>query len=301
MASNINQQPFRNHNKIATNETEHVLDKKSSTLGNSSMIGEINPILRALSKRVSNSDAVEHLNLKTFKVKPCLDNNEHSYKQCRYYHDFRDRRREGNHYRPEFCSFAEIPENCLHGDSCLQAHSQSEVLYHPENYKTKFCRHYPSDVELCEYGSFCPFAHSDQDIRIELIHSYKYDEDFYMFHYKTVWCPFDLIQHDKISCVYAHDCQDYRRKPHLFSYEPVICQLWKPSELMTKGKDSCPLKERCQKCHGCKEYEYHPLIYKTSLCANANCQNDSHCRFYHTSEERRYLCSIHPVALFIYK
>lgn len=29
--------------------------------------------------------------------------------------------------------------------------------------------------------------------------------DFYMFHFKTVWCPYREDDHDRKVCVYAHN------------------------------------------------------------------------------------------------
>ena len=80
-------------------------------------------------------------------------------------------------------------------------------------------RCYPNNLKNCEYETFCSFAHSENDIVIELIHNLEYDDDFYMFYFKSVWCPFNLTQHDKALCVYAHNWQDYRRKPNIYIYE----------------------------------------------------------------------------------
>lgn len=55
-----------------------------------------------------------------------------------------------------------------------------------------------------------------------LIHNYAEDDDFYMFYYKTEFCPFNLTEHDKSKCVYAHNWQDYRRKPDIYPYEPLV-------------------------------------------------------------------------------
>lgn len=55
-----------------------------------------------------------------------------------------------------------------------------------------------------------------------MIHNYAEDDDFYMFYYKTEFCPFNLTEHDKSKCVYAHNWQDYRRKPDLYPYEPLV-------------------------------------------------------------------------------
>ena len=58
--------------------------------------------------------------------------------------------------------------------------------------KIKIYSFYPNNLQNCEYGVFCSFAHSENDILIELIHNLEYDDDFYMFYFKTVWCPFNL-------------------------------------------------------------------------------------------------------------
>ena len=43
-----------------------------------------------------------------------------------------------------------------------------------------------------------------------------------MFFYKTEFCPFNLTEHDMSKCVYAHNLQDYRRKPDHYSYQPIV-------------------------------------------------------------------------------
>jgi hypothetical protein len=60
--------------------------------------------------------------------------------------------------------------------------------YRLEKYKTKMCANLlnPGD---CEMGKFCPFAHEESELQGELIHNLEFDEDFYLFHFKTVWCP----------------------------------------------------------------------------------------------------------------
>lgn len=49
---------------------------------------------------------------------------------------------------------------------------------------------------MCEYGDFCAFAHSDEEISIDLIDRLDKDFDFYMFHFKTVWCPYNEGTHE---------------------------------------------------------------------------------------------------------
>jgi hypothetical protein len=62
----------------------------------------------------------------------------------------------------------------------------------------------------------CAFAHSPEELSIDLLERYKHDTDFYLFHFKTVWCPKSDQKHDREKCVYAHNWQDFRRKPHIF-------------------------------------------------------------------------------------
>jgi hypothetical protein len=62
---------------------------------------------------------------------------------------------------------------------------------------------------------FCSYAHSEDELQVDLIHNMLKDIDFYMFHFKTVWCPFTMDKdHDPKKCVYAHNLQDFRRKPY---------------------------------------------------------------------------------------
>lgn len=234
-----------------------------------------------------NTYPIEHLELSNFKLKPCPHNTQHNHKQCPFYHNLKDRKRPGNFYSSDLCEYAENPENCPDGEMCLKAHNRVEQLYKPEKYKTKFCSHYPHSLQLCEYGTFCSFAHNEHDITIDLIHNFEYDDDFYMFHFKTVWCPFNLTQHDKALCVYAHNWQDYRRKPQSFQYDPLPCSNWKSTDFIVNYEDGCPLKEKCSKCHGWKELEYHPLNYKTKHCPSKNCTKGRDCPHYHQMKERR--------------
>ena len=253
----------------------------------SSVATEPNPSASSMHITALNTYPIEHLNLGSFKLNLCSHTTQHNHKQCPFYHNLKDRKRPGNFYSADLCEFAENPENCPNGDMCLKAHNRVEQLYKPEKYKTKFCGHYPLNLHLCEYGTFCSFAHSEYDITIDLIHNFEYDDDFYMFHFKTIWCPFNLTQHDKALCVYAHNWQDYRRKPHLFSYDPLPCPNWKSTDFIATYEEGCPLKDKCTKCHGWKELEYHPMNYKTKHCPSKNCIKGKDCPHYHHMKERR--------------
>lgn len=77
----------------------------------------------------------------------------------------------------------------------------------------------------CEYKEFCAFAHTQTEIKIEMIHLLNRDYDFYLQKYKTVWCP-DTLTHDRSGCVYAHNIQDFRRNPFKYNYEAKKCPFW---------------------------------------------------------------------------
>ena len=59
----------------------------------------------------------------------------------------------------------------------------------------------------CDFGNLCAFAHSDEELSIDILHKMEHDDDFYMFHFKTVWCPFNTEsrEHYREKCVYAHN------------------------------------------------------------------------------------------------
>jgi len=232
--------------------------------------------------------APEHLDLNSFKIKPCPINTQHNHKHCPFYHNAKDRKRIGYFYSAELCEYAEKDSvSCPNGDNCMKAHNRVEQLYRPDKYKTKFCTFYPNNLEKCDYANFCSFAHNEYDIIIELIHNYEYDDDFYMFHFKTVWCPFNLTQHDKALCVYAHNWQDYRRKPNVCIYDPAPCPNWKSTDFILNYEDGCCFREKCNKCHGWKELEYHPFNFRSKPCPAKNCAKGRDCPYFHNPYERR--------------
>jgi len=94
---------------------------------------------------------------------------------------------------------------CPLKDACPRAHNRVEDFYHPEKYKTKFCQTYPNRVESCDYGDMCAFAHHESELSVDILEKMNRDADFYMFHFKTVWCPFSDKDHQREICVYAHN------------------------------------------------------------------------------------------------
>lgn len=123
-----------------------------------------------------------------------------------------------------------------------------------------------------------------------MIHTMTKDDDFYMFYFKTEWCPFNK-EHNKASCDYAHNWQDFRRKPQLFAYDcSTLCQNWKAGTFIATYEEGCVMQAACPHSHGWKEQEYHPINYKTKSCEEPDCQKSNvHCPFYHTESEKRYV------------
>ncbi len=60
-------------------------------------------------------------------------------------------------------------------------------------------------MENCLYGNCCSFAHNEDEIQCELLHKLEKNNDFFMTKFKTIWCPFGNIKHNKSTCVYAHN------------------------------------------------------------------------------------------------
>ena len=240
--------------------------------------------------QVNYTKSIEVLDLSVFKTQPCSSKSQHNYKTCFFYHNSKDRRRIGNFYASELCEYAEKSNDlCPLGDFCTKSHNRLEQLYHSDKYKTKFCSHFPRNVQNCEYGNYCSFAHAENEILLDLIHNYDYDEDFFLFHYKTVWCPFNLTQHDKGLCVYAHNWQDFRRVPDIYNYTPEVCEHWKTDIFFDDYSEGCPKQIDCDKCHGWKELYYHPLIFKVKPCPyNEKCSKELICPFYHNDLDKRY-------------
>lgn len=230
------------------------------------------------------------LNLQTFKTQMCPNKIPHNLKHCTFFHNPKDKRRQTNFYTYSAETCPHIDSGvCPYGDICKYSHNKVEELYHPDRYKNKFCSNYPNNVLKCEYGRFCSFAHFDQEILIDLLHLQEKNEPFYLFKYKTIYCPF-TTNHDRGQCVYAHNVQDFRRNPKKFNYGPEACPNWNTSDsISTYPQGGCLNLYNCTKCHGWKEQEYHPLNYKTRKCTNGkNCRRKE-CAFFHGTYDRRIL------------
>ena len=175
------------------------------------------------------------------------------------------------------------------------------------------------DIDKCSLKEYCPFAHNESDIRVELIHTYNLDDDFYFFHYKTVFCPFEFFEHDKRECVYAHNFSDYRRSPSKVSYDPKECQNWYKRfynndvyEILDNWNTLCDNGNSCDKSHNFFEIEFHPNLYKSKVCRKKkNCiyyktyflekNRIKLCPFYHIVDDRRKYYHYFMNGLMLYK
>ena len=150
-----------------------------------------------MSRRSNSNEKVSsfYLDLTTFKTEKCtMDASlNHNLKRCPKYHDeSKDRRRKLGTYRSDMCVNIQKSKKkqCPNGDTCTFSHNTVEKFYHPEMYKAKFCESYTNGSRVCEYGDYCAFAHTEFEISIDLIDKFERDADFYMFHFKTTWCPY---------------------------------------------------------------------------------------------------------------
>lgn len=228
---------------------------------------------------VSSNNSNEFVDLGTFKTLPCKFKMVHDHKQCVYYHSNSDRRRIPVFYSAERCAPFQKWKHCIQGDNCLNCHNAVEQLYHPSKYKKRMCHELLVKKE-CGYGNYCCFAHSQLELKIELLHEMVKDENFYMWKFKTEWCPFKH-EHNKSICVYAHNWQDYRRIP--INYSPQSCPNWKYKKYVTIYEQGCINGFSCSFSHGWKEARFHPLVYKTMFCTEiSKCHKGPDCPFYHS-------------------
>jgi len=62
---------------------------------------------------------------------------------------------------------------------------------------------------------------------------------FYMYKYKTQYCPQKNIKHDWSICIYAHRPSDFRRPPDKYLYFHDDCKN------QSNDSDECPLGFKC--------------------------------------------------------
>lgn len=198
-----------------------------------------------------SSGMVENLDLNFFKVHACSVESHHNFKRCIYYHNELDRRRDPTKYSYQavFCQQMKDTNFCMRGDKCGLAHTKVEQAYHTQKYRNKFCTHYPNNLHQCPYGRYCSYAHSEDEIKVQMMHNYKRDADFYLFHYKTHFCPYSHCE-DRSKCIYAHNWQDFRRDPSKYFYRAEPCRVWDPKQKVSNYETACPMNIDCEYCHG---------------------------------------------------
>lgn len=144
-----------------------------------------------------------HLDLLIFKTQPCQKKKSHKAKTCMNYHFTSEIRRSLKQYNYGKVICPE-KDHCHKGDMCEFCHNFVEQIYHPENYKKKYCNDFISNGQ-CKFGNFCAQAHSDLELKIAPLHLMPIDENFLLFHFKSEFCPFSKINHDRFTCVFAHN------------------------------------------------------------------------------------------------
>ncbi|KAL4502338.1 hypothetical protein ABPG72_011925 [Tetrahymena utriculariae] len=285
----------KSHSSVYSLESQGILNPNNnpSLIGNKSISSNNNNnnnniINNSLQPQApsSQSSSIDQRRLKIqdFKVNECTKRDKHEKKKCPYYHNQGDRRRCPEKYQYSF-NECKKKDKCSLKDNCPQVHNKVEQLYHPLRYKAKFCESFKEHNQRCDYGNFCSFAHHENEIVIPMICKLPKDAIFYMYFYKTVWCP-NTQKHERAYCPYMHNVQDFRRDPKQFQIEPKQCDQWKKSNIQKYSEGECPLQLKCKNCHGWKEYDYHPKFYKTKPCDTPNCQN-LECVHYHSEQDRR--------------
>ena len=81
-------------------------------------------------------------------------------------------------------------KNCLNKLNCTNSHNKYEIKYHPENYRKKYCKHILNPL-LCQKGIYCDKAHDPKELKVDLLNFYNFDDDFFLFKYKTEFCPIE--------------------------------------------------------------------------------------------------------------
>lgn len=217
--------------------------------------------------------------LDQFKSAPCEAQGACSQSNCVGWHSTKDSRRPFRQIR--YCKH-DCPDNC-EKPTCRFANTIIEQKYHPDNYKKRYCKDFIVKGS-CVYGRLCSMAHSDMEMKIRPLHLLPFDRTFAYFHFKSEFCPFIKTKHERFTCVYAHNWQDYKR-PYRPEQRPVTCARWDRDKTILRYEDECPDGMDCIFCHGWKELEYHPCNYKKQRCEKPSCPRPIVCSFKHDAPE----------------
>ena len=126
------------------------------------------PLTEAELRDYSTEDPYYILYMFAFKVLMCQGCNNDS--ECFHSHSRNKCRRRPKkltngewNYSSTKCKYI---LNCNQGINCRFAHSDVEVLYHPEKFKTQRCNFKVDKYGICEKnGKHCSFAHIDHELR----------------------------------------------------------------------------------------------------------------------------------------
>ena len=116
-------------------------------------------------------------------------------------------------------------------------------------------------------------------------------ETFFMYRFKTEYCPNIKKNHNWNTCIYAHWIYDYRRSPDKYQYIAEICPL-----VDSNRGGVCTNNEKCGYAHSVLEKEYHPSRYKVFACENqknGTCNRKNFCPLYHSPQEQRDPITLH--------
>lgn len=233
---------------------------------------------------VTNRKAIiDHLKLSRYKTEKCPRDVCRNTKTCPYFHGAEDCRRDPftTTYSPELCEFG---INCFSRAKCVCSHNKYESNYHPLRYKRKYCK-YLLEINRCKYGKYCADAHNDQDISIELLHTMARNDDFYLFKFKTEFCPFQM-EHSIRKCVYGHSWEDFRRDILKYPYSNSLCMrhMEGPHGRLDFRN---PEVLNCHLSHNRLECDFHPKSYKKYPCQMPECDRNM-CPFWHRDESQRF-------------
>ena len=223
------------------------------------------------------------IDMSNFKTDPCPILSKHNIKKCIYYHFQSEKRRDLKKikYSKMICKNL---SNC-YSNYCKYSHNTMEQLYHPENYKKKYCKSFYENKN-CKFGEFCALAHSEEELEIILLHKMEKNQNFFLFYFKSEFCPFSKINHDKFKCDYAHNWQDFKR-PFCNFIKPTLCENWVRTKKLDFYNEGCKNGMNCEKCHGWKELDYHICNFKKKKCLTKNCKRNQICCFYHSKNEKK--------------
>jgi len=223
-----------------------------------------------------------HLDLSLFKTHRCPSNHPHDAKKCFYYHFPSERRRSlcQVYYQKNLCP----GKSDCNNEHCPFAHNFVEQIYHADSYKKRYCKDF-IEKGRCKYDAYCAMAHSDMELKITPLHLLPVDKNFLLFRFKSEFCPFSKISHDRFKCVYAHNWQDYKR-PYNSSIQPTLCKNWDKNKEILEYEQGCDRSFHCNFSHGWKEVEYHFLNFKRQPCKmGLECDRREICSFLHDNEE----------------